>query len=364
MAASYEARKYGVHSAMPSVQAKRLCPHAVFLAPRMQIYAEISHQIQQIFRRFTSLVEPLSLDEAFLDVTGSEALFGSAVEIGQQIKTEILNRTELVASVGVAPNKFLAKVASDLDKPDGFVVVDPKRIQEFLDPLSVARLWGVGRVAKTVFDGLGVRTVRDVRRLSLEVLEQHFGEKNGRHLWSLSHGLDERRVVPDREARSVSHETTFAEDIDDMEILRAWAIELTEQVAQRMRRYNLRGRTVQLKVRFSDFRTITRSTTLPRPTNVTQSIWAAAEEMLSTRLPAKHMAVRLLGVGVSGFDRVEQKQLSLFDAEEQGSHTRLDSATDKIREKLGSTSIRRASGLLHHVRHVPKPKPNDSRPAR
>ena len=357
-AANYEARKFGVHSAMPSARAKRLCPHATLLPCRMDRYAEVSRQIRDIFHRYTPLVEPLSLDEAFLDVTGSESLFGSSVEIGRQIKQEISESLQLVASAGVAPNKFLAKLASDLEKPDGFVVVDPDRVQQFLDPLPVGRLWGVGRVTGRVFERLGVRTIRDLRDLPPETLRQHFGDHGG-HLRELSHGIDNRRVVPDREAKSVSHETTFAEDIEDIEVLRAWAIELTEQVARRLRRHNLSGRTVHLKVRFSDFRTITRSTTLPRPTNVTQELWRTTDQMLSTRLPATHLAVRLLGVGVSGFDNPEQTQLSLFDDKGREAQAKLDQAADRIREKFGSPSIGRASGLLHHAKHTPQPKPND-----
>jgi len=357
-AANYEAREYGIHSAMPAARAKRLCPHAIFLPSRLGYYAEVSHEIRDIFHRFTPLVEPLSLDEAFLDATGSESLFGSSVEIGRRIKHAISDKLQLVASVGVAPNKFLAKVASDLEKPDGFVVVDPDRVQQFLDPLPVGRLWGVGRVTGQVFERLGVRTIRDVRELPLVTLRQHFGE-HGQHLWELSRGIDERRVVPDREAKSVSHETTFAEDINDLEALRAWGLELTEEVARRLRRHNLYGRTVQLRVRFSDFRTITRSTTLPRPTNVTQELWQAVDAMLRTRLPAKHLAVRLLGVGVSGFDNSGLAQRSLFDDDDHESQAHLDKAADQIREKFGTSSIGRASGLLHQVKHTPQPKPGD-----
>jgi DNA polymerase-4 len=353
-AANYVARKYGIHSAMPAARAKRLCPLAVFLPPRMEHYSDLSRQIQDIFCRFTPLVESLSLDEAFLDVTGSQSLFGTSIEIGRQIKQEISDRLQLVASVGVAPNKFLAKLASDHEKPDGFVVIDPDQVQQFLDPLPVGRLWGVGRVTGQVIERLGVKTIRDLRELPPETLKQHFGEYGSR-LWELSRGIDERPVVPDREAKSVSHETTFAEDIDDMEALRSWAIELTEQVARRLRRNNLRGRTVHLKVRFSDFQTITRSTTLTRSTNVTQEIWQAANEMLSTRLPTGHRAVRLLGVGVSGFDNADWTQLSLLDEEDHESLAKLDQAADQIQEKFGSASLGRASSLLHHAKHTPKP---------
>lgn len=353
-AANYEARKFGVHSAMPAAKAKRLCPHAVFLRPQIGHYANISRQIREIFYRYTPQIEPLSLDEAFLDVTGSQALFGTPVEIGQKIKREIFDTLQLVASIGVAPNKFLAKLASDLDKPDGFVVVDPQRVQQFLDPLPVGRLWGVGRVTGKVFERLNVRTIRDLRQLSEETLQQHFGE-HGKHLWELARGIDERSVVRDREAKSISHETTFAEDVAELEAIRAWALELTEQVARRLRRHHLQGRTVHLKVRFSDFRTITRATTLSRPTNVTQEIWQAVNEMLLTRLPHRHPAVRLLGVGVSGFGQTDQTQLSLFADETHVAQANLDHAADQIREKFGSKAIGRASGLSHTTKQTPTP---------
>lgn len=357
-AANYEARRFGVHSAMSAAKALRLCPQAIVLPPRLDFYADVSRQIREIFYRYTPIVEPLSLDEAFLDVSGSEPLFGSSIEIGKRIQQEIADELDLVASVGVAPNKFLAKIASDLEKPAGFVVVDPQRVQEFLDPLPAGRLWGVGRVTGQVFERLGVSTIGDIRRLPPDVLRQNFG-KHGEHLAELSRGIDHRHVVPDREAKSVSHETTFATDIGDLEILKAWGLELTEQVARRLRSQDLRGRTVHLKIRFSDFRTVTRATTLSRSTNLTQDIWQAVDEMLSHRLPEERLAIRLLGVGVSGFERRRQVQQLLFDDEQHESQTHLDRAADEIRERFGSTSLTRASGLLHHVKHTPQPRPED-----
>jgi DNA polymerase IV len=360
-AANYVVRQFGVHSAMPTATALRLCPDAVVLPPRMEYYAAISRQIRDIFEEFTPLVEPLSLDEAFLDVTGSEALFGSASQIGRQIKRQIADELSLVASVGVAPNKFLAKVASDLQKPDGFVVVNPDRVQEFLEPLPVRRLWGVGKVAATIFEELGVRTIGDIRSLPLDTLQQRFGQ-HGRHLWELARGIDERSVVPDREAKSLSHETTFPEDVADPECLRAWAVELAGQVARRLRRHKLQGRTVNLKVRFSDFRTISRSTTLSQPTSVTREIEQAVGEMLSTRLPAGHLPVRLLGVGISGFDGPAAAQLTLFDRpeSEQSSHISLDRTADEIRDRFGAAAIGRGSSLLYRASHTPQPRPESS----
>ena len=354
-AANYVVRTYGVHSAMAAATALRLCPHAIVLPPRMDYYAEISEQIRKIFLQFTPLVEPISLDEAFLDVTGSQSLFGSAVEIGRSIKREIRENLQLVASVGVAPNKFLAKIASDVQKPDGFVVVAADAVQEFLDPLPVGRLWGVGRVTASAFEQFGVKTIRDVRALDRSVLKDWFGE-HGAHLWELAHGIDDRRVIPDRDAKSVSHETTFAQDIADPEILRAWVTELSEQVGCRLRRYGLFGRTIHLKVRFRDFRTITRAQTLPNATNTTEEIREAAVSMLTDRLPDWRMPVRLLGVGVSGFATTNQRQQMLFD-DKHAAQSKLDQATDKIREQFGADALSRASGMLHHARHKPMPRP-------
>lgn len=349
-AANYVVRKYGVHSAMPSVTARRLCPHAIVLPPRIGYYAQVSEQIREILLAHTPLVEPLSLDEAFLDVSGTEHLFGSAMKIGHRIKQQIREQLRLVASVGVAPNKFLAKIASDLEKPDGFVVVEPARIQEFLDPLPVGRLWGVGRVTGAAFERLGVSTIGQVRTLPREMLVQRFGE-HGDHLWRLSQGIDDRQVVPDREAKSISHETTFAQDINDKECMAAWLVDLAEQVAWRLRRHQLRGRTVHLKLRFSDFRTITRALTLPSPTNVTQEICTAALELFAQRMPAGRFAVRLLGVGMSGFYPPTQAQRTLFDDDEaQGVQSHLDQAADQIRERFGAGALGRASGLLHGTR--------------
>jgi DNA polymerase-4 len=237
------------------------------------------------------------------------------------------------------------------------VVVEPHCIQAFLDPLPVGRSWGVGRVTAQVLERLGVRTIGHVRELPQDVLRQHFGE-HGNHLWQLAHGQDHRPVVPDRDAKSVSHETTFARDIEDIEVLRAWVMELADQVACRLRRNELRGRTVHLKVRFGDFHTITRAHTLPAPTNVTREICDAAVEMLCQRLPERQLFVRLLGVGVSGFDRSSEEQRLLFDVDQQAVQSSLDKATDQIRERFGPESLSRASGLLPKPRHQPTLRPN------
>jgi DNA polymerase IV len=343
-AANYVARRYGVHSAMPAVTAHQLCPHGIFLPPRIGYYAEISGQIREIFERFTPLVEPLSLDEAFMDVTGSEHLFGPAVEIGRQIKQAIRQELGLVASVGVAPNKFLAKIASDLKKPDALVVVEPDKVQEFLDPLPVERLWGVGKQSSRVFERLGIRTIGQLRQWPLDSLQARFGSY-GEYLWQLAHGIDQRPVVPEREAKSISHEITFEEDIGDLEVLRAWLVDLTDQVGCRLRRHGLCGRTVHLKVRFADFSLITRSQTLPEPTNITNELWKAADELLCRRLPAGHLPVRLVGMGVSGLDDTGTVQGMLFDQEDRQKQTRLDAVVDEVKDRFGTGVLRRGSSL-------------------
>lgn len=345
-AANYAARKFGVHSAMSAARAKRLCPQAIVIRPRMQHYAAIAREIRGIFERYTPLIEPLSLDEAFLDVTGSEALFGPSETIARRIKSEIREELQLVASVGVAPNKFLAKIASDLRKPDGFVVVPSDGVDAFLDPLPVGRIWGVGKVTGRVFETLAIRTIGQLRALSSDELVSRFGS-SGEHYWRLARGIDDRAVVPDREAKSISHETTFPEDIDDQEILRSWLVELAEQVGRRLRRHDLRGRTVDLKVRFSDFRIITRSVTLPEPTNVTQQLVTAGLDLLDHRLPPKHLPVRLLGFGVSGFDRSGKTQRLLFDDSARSRQSDLDRVSDQIAQKFGLSALRRAKGMEH-----------------
>jgi DNA polymerase IV len=344
-AANYVVRQFGVHSAMPTATALRLCPEAIVIPPRMAFYAEVSRQIREIFERYTPLVEPLSLDEAFLDVSGSARLFGSGEEIARRLKQEIRAETGLVASVGVAPNKFLAKIASDLEKPDGLVIVAPDRVQEFLDPLPVGRLWGVGKVTGGAFERLGIRTVADLRRLKPDVLQRQFGQQ-GEHFWKLAHGIDDRSVIPDREAKSISHETTFSKDISDTDLLRAWLLELTEHVGTRLRQHHRQGRTVSIKVRFADFRTITRSRTLPQPTDVTHELWQVAGELLTESLPARHCDVRLLGIGVSGLTSATP-QRTLFDDDSQQQHRQLDAVTDAIRDKFGTDLLSRGSGLLH-----------------
>jgi DNA polymerase-4 len=301
-AASYEARRFGVRSALPTATARRLCPDGVFLPVRMAHYATVARQVREILLSVTPLVEPLSLDEAFLDVRGSEALHGLAPEIGRRIKDRIRAETGLTASVGVAPNKFLAKLASDHGKPDGFVIVPSEQVAEFLSPLPVGRLWGVGAKGEKRLHALGVRTIGQLAALPERIMVDHFG-KSGRHLWQLAHGRDDRAVTPDREAKSISTETTFPEDVGDREALRAWLLDLVDELAGRLRKEGVRARTVDLKVRSSDFRTRTRAHSLPDATDATDVLWRAALGLFERSLTDEVLPLRLLGVGASNLTR-------------------------------------------------------------
>jgi DNA polymerase-4 len=343
-AASYEARKFGVKSAMPTATAKRLCPEGIFLPVRMQHYSQISRQIRAIFLAFTPLVEPLSLDEAFLDVRGCEGLFGSAAEIGRQIKTRVKAETGLVASVGVAPNKFLAKLASDHGKPDGFVVLPPEKVTEFLAPLPVGRIWGVGAKGEKRLHALGIRTIGQLAALPEKAVADHFGEV-GHAMWQLARGQDDRPVVPDREAKSISTETTFSHDIGDRSVLRNCLLNLVDELATRMRHEGLRGRTVELKVRSSDFETRTRSQSLDEPTNLTQVLWQAALELFKRSVTDEVLPVRLLGVGAIRLTRDPLVQGQLFGQEVLQRQGALDTTIDAIREQFGAEAIHRGSQL-------------------
>lgn len=353
-AASYEARKYGVYSAMPAAKALRQCPGLVFVRPRMDHYATISKQIRKIFFDFTSLVEPLAMDEAFLDVSGSTKLFGDAVSIAQQIKDRIKSELGLVASAGVAPNKYLAKVASDLEKPDGLVVVESDEIEQFLAPLPISRIWGVGKQTEKKFTRLGVATIGQLRKIPLDLLNQTFGI-NGQHFWKLARGEDSRSVVPDRIAKTVSHETTFPVDIHDKDWLAAWADELTDQVGRRLRRHSIFGKTVQVKLRFSNFETVTRAKTLDCQTHSSQAIRETARALLAN-VDLGNRGIRLIGVGVRNLSRDKPIQKMLFDQDSEQKSKRLDQTTDEIKDRFGHLAVRRGANIEYKIRHRPDPK--------
>jgi DNA polymerase IV len=341
-AASYEARAFGIHSAMSARHAKQLCPHAVFIQPRIELYAQVSKQLREILEQYTPIVEPLSFDEAFLDVSGTERLLGSAESIGRKLKNQIFQELQLVASVGIAPNKFLAKIASDLEKPNGLVVVPPGEIKSFLDPLPVGRIWGIGKVSTESLRRLSINTIGQLSHLSIETLVHLFGTA-GEHYKLLSQGIDHRKVVPDRVSKSISSETTFQHDIHEFDCLKAWLVVLVEQVARRLRNHHRQGRAIELKVRFSDFKSITRSKTLEFATDITSELLSAGLDLLKHRLPQNHLPVRLLGFGVGSFDRSADTQLSLFDESERMQQRNLDIATDEIAKKFGKSAIHRAA---------------------
>ncbi|MDQ3331089.1 MAG: DNA polymerase IV [Planctomycetota bacterium] len=340
-AANYIARTFGVHSAQPAARAVRLCPQAVFLKPRFDLYSSVSRQIREIFHRYTPLVEPLSLDEAFLDVTGSERLFGDGETIGRAIQKAIRDELSLPCSVGVAPTKFVAKIASDLRKPRGFVVVRTDEVVSFLDPLPVTKIWGVGATAERHLAALGITKIGDLRIRSAESLVAAFG-KHGRKLWNLANGIDHRAVVPDHAAKQISHETTFGQDITDLETLRAWVSELAANVGRRLRRHHRTAQAVVLKLRYDDFTTITRSHSLPDATDATSTIFRAADELLRTRLPRRRLSVRLIGVGVTGLSSVGGQKL-LFPIQEEETRPAIDAVADAIAQKFGRDALR--SGL-------------------
>ena len=339
-AASYEARKFGVHSAMPMSQALRLCPEAVVLPVRMKRYVEFSKRIRTIFRQYTPQIEPISLDEAFLDVTGSLRLFGGAERMGRAIKDQIKEQLYLVASVGVAPNKFLAKLASDLEKPDGFVIITEQDKQHVLDPLPVARIWGVGKVTQKALKSQGIETIKRLRETPAEILSGIFGEQ-AEHVLRLAQGIDNRPVESSREAKSISSERTFATDISDKNILLNVLLGQVEDVAHRLRMNDLEAKTITLKLRYDDFRTITRSRTFADPTDVTSTLWQQAKQALLKWHKKSAGALRLLGFGVSGLQKAGSGQRQLFCEPDREKDKRLDKAFDRIRDKFGYDALRR-----------------------
>jgi len=342
--ASYEARKYGIHSAQPMATAMRLCPHAVFLRGRMSRYREISSRVFEVFQRFTPLVEKLSIDEAFLDVTGCERLFGPPVEIARKIKETVHREIGLTASAGVAPSKFVAKIASDFEKPDGLTVVPEEKVRQFLDPLPVSKMWGVGNVTREALEKLNIRTFRELSRMPVGMLERRFG-KYGIRMHELSTGVDEREVVPEHDTKSIGHEETFPEDIVDRDSVARELLFLADKVARRMRKDSLQGKTVTLKVKYGDFTSITRSSTLPAPTDDAGDIYRAVLTLLNKTEVGKR-PVRLLGVSLSQLLDVRmERQLSLFSEDEAFSRKKkLNAALDSISEKFGDQII--GPGLL------------------
>ncbi len=340
-AASYEIRKYGVRSAMSVVKARKLCPQAIFVPVRMSRYKEVSGRVMDVLHEFSPLVEQASVDEAYLDITGTERLFGQPEEIGRAVKGRVKESTGLNCSVGIAPVRFLAKIASDLEKPDGLTVIRPHQVKTFMARLPVGKIPGVGAKTLEALRAFGVENAADMLRYPETFWSSHLG-KAGPSLYAKAQGLDPAGVTVRSEVKSCSAENTFDRDTSDRYVLEKWLLAQSERVGADLRRKGLMGRTVTLKVKFSDFRQITRSRTLDSPVSDTSTIHATAVELLSgVKLVRK---VRLIGVGLSNFGPGE-KQLSLLGGVEAGGSGKLDKAVDLVRNRFGAEAVRRG-GLM------------------
>jgi len=336
-AASYEARKYGVHSAMPSRTAFKLCPEGVFVYPNMKKYGKVSREIMAILEGFTPFVEPVSVDEAFLDVTGAVWKHGDAVTLARRIKARIKEETGLTASVGVAPNKFLAKLASDLKKPDGLAVITEEDKVEVLAPLPISKIWGVGKVSEKRLQELGIRTIGDLQRFSPEELRRRMGNMAG-HLQALARGEDDRVVETEWESKSISSENTFDVDTADLRQIKSCLLEQCEEVGTRLRAEKVAARTVQLKLRYADFTTLTRRQTLTKPTQDEMMLYEVAKRLLDAE-EIEGKQIRLIGIGGSNLVAPEI-QNDLFEKTDE-KRARLGKAVDELRGKMGRGVIKR-----------------------
>jgi len=348
---SYEARPFGVRSAMPSVVAMRLCPQAIWRPARMGLYTEVSRRIRSILDDFTPRVEPLSIDEAFLDLTGIVADLQAGAAAARRLKEAIRAAERLGASVGVAPTKFLAKLASDLEKPDGLVVFPLEDVPRRLWPLPVERLWGVGPKSAARLHARGLRTIADLISTGDDRLADVVGKTSARHLLSLARGEDPRPVVPDRASKSISEERTFSTDLRDRDAIEAELLDRSEAVARELRRSGLGARTVRIKVRVSDFTTWTRAVTLPAPTFLAEEIYAAARGLFRSRIRLERKGVRLLGVGVARIGPAGAGQLDLFADPAVGRSERAARAADLLSERFGDGIVTRAR-LLRRPRRA------------
>jgi len=360
VAASYEVRKYGVKSAMPMARAMKMAPHALVVKPRFSAYSEASEQVFSIFERYTPLVEPLSLDEAFLDVTASVGLFGAPADMARRIRKEIAAETGLPSSAGIASVKFVAKIASDVAKPNGQREVRAEETVAFLAGLPVGRLWGVGPKTEEALKRAGLETIGDVAKRDAAWMEARWGT-SGRHLWELAHGIDPREVVPDREAKSVGAEDTFDEDLTGLEALSPHVHAQALRVGRRLRKAGVKGRVVQLKLKFGDFTLITRRTTLPSATDDGQTLYRVARELLEKAHEDK--PVRLTGVSMQelGTESVGARQLGLFTEPEKPKRSdKLNAALDRIAERFGSKAVLTAD-IAGSDESEPEPEPERPR---
>ncbi len=339
-AASYEARKYGLHSAMPTQKAIKLCPNVIILPVRMSYYAEISRQIHKIFENFTSEIEPISLDEAFLDITGSIKLLGSAEKIAKQIKLQIKEQLNLIASVGIGPNKFLAKLASGLDKPDGFVIISEENKQEILDNLDIAKIWGIGKAAQKKLRAKGIYKINQLRKISINTLNDIFG-KQAQEIYNFARGIDNRPVRTHRNPKSISTEQTFAQDISDKDVLLNILLQQVEDVSYRLRKNHLSAKTITIKLRYANFRTFTRSESFSEKTDITQILWERAKNLFIKWHDTSGTKLRLLGFSVSNLQKTDIGQAMLFTDITEQKQKMLDNTVDKIKDKFGANIIKR-----------------------
>ncbi|MBI1950875.1 MAG: DNA polymerase IV [Acidobacteria bacterium] len=361
---SYEARSFGVRSAMPSLVAMRLCPQAIWLPGRMGLYIEVSRRIRRLFDDFTPVVEPLSIDEAFLDLTGVVADLRGGAEEARRLKDRIHAEQRLTASVGVAPTKFLAKVASDLEKPDGLVVFPLEEVPKRLWPLPVERLWGVGPKSAARLHALGIRVIADLADAGEERIAAALGAGAAQHLLALARGEDPRAVVPERESRSISEERTFAVDLRACDRIEAELLARSDGVARDLRREGLAARTVHIKVRTGDFTTWTRALTLPAPAFLAEEIYTAARELFRTRIRLGGKGVRLLGVGATNLVPRRAGQLGLFPDAALERSARVARAADILGEKYGEDVVTRARLLKAPAKKSARPRVDRRSPSR
>ncbi len=341
LSATYEARALGVHSAMPMSRARRLAPQATVIEPDHRQYAEVSRNVMALFSSITPIVEPLSLDEAFLDVSGALRRLGPPTRIAELIRARVEDEQQVTCSVGVASTKFVAKLASTRAKPDGLLLVPIDRVIDFLHPLPVGALWGVGEKTEEHLVRLGLRTVGDIAHTPVSTLERALGPATGHHLHELSWGRDPRPVRPDEREKSLGNEETFAHDIDDPEVIHAHLLRLADQVAGRLRRSGQVGRTVAIKVRFSDFTTLTRSRTLSRPTDVGREIYDTARHLYDA-LGLERVRIRLVGVRMEGLAAVEEAPRQLLLDEPDDGRREAEVAIDTLRDRFGADAVRPA----------------------
>jgi DNA polymerase-4 len=342
LSATYEARRYGVHSAMPMSRARRLCPQATVVEPSHGLYSTVSAGVMEVFRSVTPLVEPLSLDEAFLDVAGAVRRLGRPAEIGQLIRDRVADEQGITCSVGVASTKFVAKLASTRSKPDGLLVVPAAGVVAFLHPLPVGALWGVGEKTEKELTRLGLRTVGDIANTPVQTLVRALGQASGSHLHALSWGRDERRVVPHEPDKSIGAEETFARDVDDPDVVRRELLRLAEKTAGRMRAAGLAGRTISVKIRFADFTTITRAKTLPEATDVAAVLYSTARQLYEA-LGLDRARLRLVGIRVEGLLESEHAPRQLQLGQRSSGRREAEQAADRAVRRFGSGVVRPGS---------------------